>query len=146
MKYVAVLDMPVAVKQFVESGLWRGEHKFGECTAIGFGDDKVGLVAGVVYHDYNPDYGSIEMSAFSTVRDWTTRDNIALIFGKYPLLQLSCRVIVGRHSEHNHRARRIWKNLGASEHLLPELRGPDEAEVVALLKRETFLNSKYMQV
>lgn len=124
------------VQRFVELGLWGGLRGFGECQVIGFADEN-GLAAGIVYHNYDPDSDVIELSAYSARRDWLTKGRLADVFG-YPFDQLGCRICVARISEHNKRALRIWRSLGASQHPLPDLRGDGEAEVVCLLKRDTF--------
>ncbi|MBO6507982.1 MAG: N-acetyltransferase [Roseibium sp.] len=142
---VAVYDYPDAVKAFVSAGLWGRLRDFGECTSIGYANAEEGLVAGFVFHNYEPEYGSIELSGFSTRRDWATRDVVANIFGGYPFKQLGCRLLIGRHSEHNTRVRRIWKALGAEEVLIPQLRSDDESEAVAILKRDVFLKSRFMR-
>ncbi|WP_420012243.1 hypothetical protein [Tateyamaria sp.] len=52
---------------------------------------------------------------------------------RYPFDQIGCRAVVARHSEQNTRVIRIWRALGATQTKIPELRGPNEAEVVAVL-------------
>ena len=145
MKPSPVFDYHEEVKAFVERGLWDGRRRFDHCTTIGFATAQEGLVAGVVYHNYEPDNGVIELSAYSSRRDRADKHIVSLIFGQYPFLQLGCRLLVARHSEHNLRARRIWAALGANEHPIPELRGPGEAEIIATLRRDVFLNSKFMR-
>lgn len=142
---VPVYDHPVETKTFVERGLWNNERQFGECTTVGFANPEEGLVAGFVYHNYEPDSGVIELSGYSTRRDWANRGVVALIFGEYPFIQLDCRLMVARYSEHNKRVRRIWKSLGASEYVIPELRNQGEAEVIAVLHRDKFMKSRFMR-
>ena len=142
---VAIFDYPAETQAFVERGLWGAERQFGACSAIGFATAKEGLVAGFVYHNWEPDARTIELSGYSTRRDWATPKAIALIFGEYPFRQLNCRLLVARHSERNRRVRRIWTALGAKEYLISELRGPGEAEAVAVLDADVFLNSRFMR-
>lgn len=125
-----------AVRLFVEFGLWGGRRQFGASTAMGYADE-TGIVAGLVFHNYDPDTGVIEISAYSTRRDWLTKGRLVELFG-YPFDQLGVRICIARSSDTNRRALRIWKALGASQHPLPDLRGEGEAEIVSLLKRETF--------
>ncbi len=122
------------VAAFVAANIPGCERGFGNCTAIGFGDP---LVAGVVYHNWNPEGGVIELSSASIRRDWLTKANLKAIFG-YPFDQLGCQMCVARISEHNARARRIWRALGATEHVIPRLRGRHEAEVIATLTDEAW--------
>jgi len=114
-----------------ELGFTRG---FDACTAIGFGDP---IEAGIVYHNWNPEAGLIELTAASRTRTWLNKANLKTIF-EYPFSQLGCQVCIARISEHNARARRIWRALGATEHIIPRLRGPNEAEVIATLTKEAW--------
>ena len=114
-----------------ELGFTRG---FDACTAIGFGDP---IEAGIVYHNWHPEAGLIELTAASRTRTWLNKANLKTIF-EYPFSQLGCQVCIARISEHNARARRIWRALGATEHIIPRLRGPNEAEVIATLTKEAW--------
>lgn len=131
-------------KLFVEKGLWDNKQKFGECASIGFANKKNGLVAGIVYHNYEPQNQVIEISAFSSQRKWLTKKYVKLIFA-YPFEQLNLRLVVARCDEDNYRVRKIWKTLGASEAILPEMRGENKNEVVLLLKKNQWNNSKFMR-
>lgn len=120
-----------AVVDFVNREL--GE-RFSTCTAIGFGDP---IVAGIVYHNWNPETAVIEISAASSRRDWISRDNLKTVFN-YPFDELGCQLCIARISERNTRARRIWRAIGASEHLIPRLYGRAENAVIACLPVEAW--------
>ena len=139
---VPVYDHPEAVKAFVAAGLWAGQRQFGAATAIGFATAEEGLVAGFVYHGYEPEAGAIEISAYASRHNWCTRSHLERIFA-YPFEELGCRLVVARHSEDNKRVRRIWRALGAQETLIPELHAPGVAEAVALLNRQDWQNAPY---
>lgn len=132
-----------AIIRFVEHGLWNGEREFGPATAMGW-QDAQGIVAGVVFHEWAPHYGVIELSSYSARRDWLNKDRLREIFA-YPFAQLGCRVAVARISEKNARVRRIWRALGASEVIIPDLRADGEGECVATLKRSDWLQSRFMR-
>lgn len=121
------------VARFVAAGIPGCERGFGECQAIGFERDG-DLVAGIVYHNWNPESGVIEISAASTCRNWLSRDSLAEIFG-YPF-RIGCRLVVARIAESNARARRIWRSLGGDEYIIPALRSPTEAEVIYTLSAD----------
>lgn len=140
-RIVPVFDYQKEIISFVEHGLWNGQCRFSDARALGFANATDGLVAGFIYHNYDPLSRVIEMSAYSTCRDWNTPERLRLIFN-YPFAVAGVRLLVARHSEKNTRCRRMWKTFGASETLIPELHGPGEAEVVAVLKRGTWENSK----
>ena len=111
-----------------------GETGFHNYNAIGFGWP---LVAGVVYHNWNPDGGVIELSSASTTRNWLSRANLKIIFG-YPFDELDCQLCVARISEYNTRARRIWRALGATEYRIPRFYGRNEDVVIATLPVEAW--------
>jgi hypothetical protein len=122
----ALLDMP------------RG---FGECQAIGFLDAAGRLEAGVVYHNWCPEAGVIEITAASTHRRWVTRARLRTIFG-YPFDGIGCQLLVARTDEHN-MARRIFRSLGADEFRIPRLRGRHEAEYLITLTAETWREGRF---
>jgi hypothetical protein len=131
------------VERFVAEllGYPRG---FGECQAVGFLDGDGKLVAGVVYHQYQPEQGVIEISAASTCRNWLNRARLAEIFD-YPF-RIGCRLVVARIGEHNARARRIWRSLGSDEYVIPALRSPTEAEVIYVLSAEKWRAGKFKEI
>lgn len=144
MTVVPIYDHPEETKAFVERGLWNGHRQFGACVAIGFANAHEGLVAGFVYHNYDPDTGVIEVSGYSSQRKWATKELLKVIF-EYPFNQLNARLVVARHSEHNKRVRRIWRSIGALEYVIPELRSNGEAEAISVLSRNAWNNSKFMR-
>lgn len=110
---------------------------FGECQAIGFADDEGKLQAGVVYHNWSPENGTIEISAASVNRHWLTKERLSVIFD-YPFA-IGCRLVVARTGESNHRVRRIWRSLGSDEYIIPALRSPTEAEIILTLSAAQWL-------
>ena len=130
------------VVDFVARNIPGCERGFGLCQAIGFGNGSID--AGVVYHNWSPETGVIELSAASTKRDWLTRARLLEIFA-YPFDHIGCRIAVARIGEHNARARRIWRSLGADEFVIPLLRSPQEAEVIYTLTRERWKSGRFMR-
>jgi hypothetical protein len=74
-------------------------------------------------------------SGASVNRRWLTRDRLRAIFG-YPFDDLGCQMVFARHAENG--PRRLWRHLGASEHIIPRLRGRGAAEVIATLTEEAW--------
>lgn len=140
---VPVFDRPDAVQRFVERNILPpGSPGFGAAYGIGFATETEGFVAGVVFHNWDPPTGVVELSAFATRHDWLNRDRLRMIYD-YPFDHLGCRLAVARHSEHNKEARRIWRALGASETRLPQMRADDEDEILAALHADTWRKSKF---
>lgn len=129
------------VCSFVAHGLWGGRRTI-EGYGAGFATESEGLVAGIVYHNFDPDTGAIELTAYSSRRNWLNKERLRWIFD-YPFDQLGARICVARISEHNTRTLRIWRAFGAELTPIPDLRAEGEAEVIAVLRRDTWQNSKF---
>lgn len=125
----------VAVCQFVASQPgFDSDLDFGECQALGFriGGD---LIAGVVFQNWNPKAGTIEISAGATDPRWLSAKSLRAIFG-YVFGTAGCQLCVLQVAEHNDRMRSIARRLGFTEFLIPRMRGRDEALVVYTLTAE----------
>lgn len=111
---------------------------FGDCKAIGVGHGGK-LVAGVVYHNWSPEWGLIEMSAAADDRRWMTRrvvnDLLAYPFG-------FCRAVMAQTDETGP-ARSIWQRLGAAETTIPDMRGEGEANIVFILSKTTWQAGRF---
>ncbi|MBP1882383.1 GNAT family N-acetyltransferase [Sinorhizobium mexicanum] len=90
------------------------------------------LVAGVVYHNYSPEAGVIELSAAATSKRWLTRPVLTAMFG-YPFDEIGCQMAVLRVSEENRGMVEIARRFGFTSHRIPRLRGRDEAEIIFTL-------------
>lgn len=130
-----------AVVAFVAAGLGfpRG---FGPAVGMGWGD--LLIEAGVVFHNWQPEQGVVEISAYSLHRRWLNKDRLRSIFS-HAFDAFGCRMVVVRMSERNTRSRRIWKALGGQEHVIPRLLSDDEAECIVTLHRADWMASKYMR-
>lgn len=125
----AAPDINAGIAEFVSLGIPGCERGFGQCTTMGVIRDGE-LIAGIVYHNWSPETGVIEISGFGTDSRWLNRQTLHAMF-EYPFDQLGCQMVVARHPEHNKRLRRMWRAVGASEYIIPRLNGRDEALVVS---------------
>ena len=71
---------------------------FGPSTAIGVVDNSDQPMAGVVFHDYQPAYGTIQLSAAAISPRWATRRLVGTIL-RYPFLELNVHK-VGTATQH----------------------------------------------
>ncbi|OCO98928.1 MULTISPECIES: GNAT family protein [unclassified Ensifer] len=110
------------------AGCGRG---FADFTTMGV-IDQGALVAGVVFHNYVPEAGVIELSAASVCKRWLTRQVLKGMFG-YPFDELGCQMVALRVSEHNAGMIAIAERFGFSSHRIPRLRGRGEAEIIFTL-------------
>ena len=129
------------VAEFVSRMIPGCDRDFGPCTAMGVLDNDGKLVAGLVYHNFYPENGVIEISAASISKLWMTRPVLRAIFD-YPFDQLGCQLVVFRVAPADMPLRRILKAFGATEHVIPRLRGRDEAEVIVTLTDNAWKTNK----
>lgn len=113
------------------------DRGFGDCTAIGVERDE--LIAGIVYHNWHPEAGVIEVSGAAIDKRWIRRDILAGLF-EYPFS--FCQMIVA-HQDKDNRTRRMFKALGADEYVIPRLRGRDRDGYITTITAEQWAQSRF---
>lgn len=109
---------------------------FGPCQAIGVLNEAGELVAGVVYHSYDPDCPSVEMSFAATARNWLTRGLIRQLM-EYPFKRLGCRRVTGCTPKRAKEARGFLDAFGFKrEGSIRQAFGDDDAIISGLLAKE----------
>lgn len=88
-----------------------GLDGFGPCTAIGVISDSGEAVAGCVYHDYQPRFGTIQMSCAAESPRWAAKGVIRGLLA-YPFDQLGCRLAWLATPHRNERTIRFVKGIG----------------------------------
>lgn len=104
--------------------------------------DRGEVIAVVVYHNWSRRCGVIELSAAATTPRWLARPVLYSMFA-YPFLHLGCRVVVLRVSERNQRMISIALRYGFTGYRIPQLRGPDEAEIILTLTAEDWQSNGF---
>ena len=100
------------------------------------------LIAGVIYHNYHPENGVIELSSASISKRWLTKPVINAMFF-LPFNRLGCQLVVLRVSERNIGMVKIARKFGFSETLIPRLRGRNEGEYIFTLTDDDWRASPY---
>ena len=112
---------------------------FGECVALRvYKEDTIGAV---VFYNYDADAGVICMSAAGEP-GWLTRP-ILYAMHSYCFDQVGCQAVVMQVAETNYRMRRIARAYGYREHVIPRLRGRNEAECLMVLPDEIWRASRF---
>jgi RimJ/RimL family protein N-acetyltransferase len=109
---------------------------FGQCSALGVisGDGKP--LAGIVFHDYQPAYGTIQISMAAESPRWASRRIIGEILS-YPFKQLGVRKIWTATPLKNERAIRFNKGIGfKQEAVLANQFGDDHAVICRMFKKQ----------
>lgn len=99
------------------------------------------IIGGVVFHDYNPEAGTICMSAAGET-GWLTRRVIAAIHG-YVFDVAGCQLAVLDVSENNSLMLRVARAVGYREYRIPRLRGRNEAAMILTLSDDDWRGSKF---
>lgn len=121
------------------SKLARCPAGFGECRTAAVLNSQGDFVAGLVFHNWTPEYGVIEVSAAATDSKWAQRN---ILSEALEYVFRHNQLAVARCSENNKRVRRLWRALGADEVVIPRLRGRDEAEAILTLSDEAWSASR----
>ena len=115
---------------------------FGRCKAIGVIDEEGKPIAGIVYHNFDPESGVIEMSGAATTPRWLTRETLERMYS-YPFLQIGCQMVLMRVAAENER---LLRQLAAYGYMLinvPRMFGRDRDGVICLLTYEDWIGNKF---
>jgi RimJ/RimL family protein N-acetyltransferase len=109
---------------------------FGPCKAIGVENSRGELIGGVVYHNYMPVVGNIELSFAADTAKWLTRPIICGLLS-YPFDQLQCQRVTGVTPRRATSARRFLDQFGFKrEGCVRRGFGTDHAIISGLLREE----------
>lgn len=113
------------------------ENDFGPCGSMGiFKDSK--LIATIIFHGWQPEYGIMEISAAATSPAWLTKRTIREIMANC-FDRHDCQQIVSRMAVDNKRAIQIYKFLGFKSVRLPNMRGSGKHEWLMLLLKDQWV-------
>jgi RimJ/RimL family protein N-acetyltransferase len=139
--YVYGQDEAVAgfVAQFIPECRERG---FGRCKAIGIVDE-TGLLGGLVYKNWQPELGTIEISGAALPgTNWFSRRTIQIMH-EYPFYQIGCQMVIMTTMDDNIIVQRILAAIGYTFYRIVRLGGRDKDGVVCTLTVEQWEQSKY---
>lgn len=115
---------------------------FGNCTTIGIVEGNM-LIAGLVYHEFNPDAGTIEISGAAVPGHyWLTRETLKRMY-QYPFLGCRCQMVVQRVPAEDERQLRMMAVFGYSFIRIPRALGRDRDGVLCLLTYEDWCGNKF---
>lgn len=132
------------VAWWVSRQIWGDDRGFGECVALGVANRKMEIIAGLVFHNWEPEAGIIEVSGAATDPRWMTRRVMNVALG-YAFDDAGCQMVVARQSLENKAPRRAWKALGAQEIIIPRMRGRDEDGLLITLTDDAWRSSRFYE-
>jgi len=143
LRYVYGQDQIIArfVASLVHHVGWRGFPS--NAKSIGVIDDAGKLIAGIVYTNWNPEAGTIEISGAALPgKNWLTRETLRRMFG-YPFLELHCQMVVMRVQAENVRLLRQLAAYGFNFVEIPRMYGRDRHGVICTLTDEAWAENKF---
>lgn len=114
-----------AVERFVAGLIPRCADGFGPCQAIGVIDNDGKLIAGWVWHGWDPSAETMEFSGASINPHWMTQDILHALFS-YAFDEVKCQMVLTRNSESNKRLHRQLARYGFTRWDVPRLFGRGE--------------------
>lgn len=121
------------------AGFVRG---FGKCKAIGVIDKDGRLVGGVVFHNWHPEAGVMEVSAASIDPRWMAGTIHRRVFA-YPFDQAGCQLIVLKVRADNERMASMARRIGFDAHLIPRMYGRESDGFIFTLTDDAWRQSRF---
>jgi RimJ/RimL family protein N-acetyltransferase len=128
------------LRRYVATRLHGDESVYADCGSLGIVSDKK-LLGAVLFHNWQPDFGTIELSAAADSPRWLLKQTIREIMG-ICFDQLQCQQIFSRMAADNERAAQIYEFLGFNCILLPNMRGAGKHEYLMLLTVDEWRENK----
>ena len=112
------------------------ERGFGKCAAIGVINEEGKLVGGLVYRNWCPEVGTIEISGAALPgTNWLSRRTLELVY-HYPFYEIGCHMVIQTTMADNEPALIVKAKIGFTFYRIKDLGGPDRDGVIATLTRE----------
>jgi RimJ/RimL family protein N-acetyltransferase len=103
------------------------------------------LLAGIVYHNWDPEAGIIEISGAALPgQPWLSRETLKRMY-RYPFHHLNCQMVVQRTPADNERLLYVLARYGYTFVKIPRLFGRDRDGVVCCLTAEAWESNKFNQ-
>ena len=119
-----------------------GPLGFGNCRAIGICDDNDELIAGLVYNNFNPKAGTMEISGAALPGKYWATPQTLLYMHTFPFGQCRCQMVTMRVRKSDERLLRQLRALGYELVGLPRIFGRDEDGVICYLTDDAWKANK----
>ena len=131
------------VCNFVAKIVWGDHRRFDDnAAAVGVIDCKGVMVGGIVWHNWQPEAGTIEISAGTISKRWLTRKLIWQIFS-YPFDRCNCQCVFAQTRADNGPVAKLLEGIGFNSIDVPRLHGRDADGVLWWLPEETWRAGSY---
>ncbi len=127
-------ELNAMIGDFVCGVIWGEPGRIPDFASLGVFDGDQ-LIAGVLYHNWYPETGVIELTSASISKRWLARPVLNAMFS-LPFDRWNCQLCALRVSERNTGMISIAERFGFKSYRIPRLRGRDEAEIIFTLTDE----------
>lgn len=125
-----------AIADFVAQMIPHCRYGFGNCKTIGVIDAAGRTIAGIVFHNWNPQFGLIEITAAALPRSrWFMRETIRRMYG-YPFDIAQAQMILHWVRADNTPLLRQLAAIGCTRTLVPRMFGRDMDAMLCTLTCE----------
>ena len=116
---------------------------FGKCRAIGIIDEQGRMIAGLVYHNWMPEAGVIDLSVAALPGSgWFSRETVWRMYA-YPFIDAGVQMVSHLVPADATPSLRQLATLGCMLIEIPRILGRHRDGVLGLLTRETWESSKF---
>ena|SRR4249920_435396 len=105
--------------------------------------DQGDLIAGIVFHNWDPEAGIIEISGAALPGEpWLSRETLRRMF-QYPFHDCGCQMVVQRTPRDDEKLLGVLAKFGYDFILIPRLFGRKRDGVVCVLTDDAWANNKF---
>jgi len=118
---------------------------FGKCQALGIIDEQGRMIAGIVYHNWMPEAGVVDISVAALPgTGWFSRETVWRMYA-WPFIDMEAQMVSHLVPADALHTQRQLATLGCMLIDIPRILGRDRDGVLGLLTREAWESSKFHQ-
>ena len=121
------------------------EQGFGRSRAIGVANSDLELIGGIVYHNFQPKAGWIEVSVAALPGHRCVTPATLAVMYRYPFMELGCQMVAHTFPKSSAHLERQGAALGGMLINIPRMFGREMDGTVCLLTYEDWVASKVCQ-
>lgn len=129
--------------QFITTLIWGSPRDMTDGTVMAVTEGNE-VIAAILFHNWQPDEGVVEMTAASVSARWLSRPILRRIF-EFAFKGLRCQLAVMRVDPDNKRMCRIAEAFGFHRYDIPRLRGRNKAEAIFILGDDEWRSGKFFK-
>jgi RimJ/RimL family protein N-acetyltransferase len=134
-------EIYTAMERFVSERIWGKPKEFGIGRAMAVAHNGV-IIAGLIYTNYDPDCGIIEISGAADTSRWLTKPVLKAMF-EFPFNELKCQAVFMTVDLENHNISSILERYGFKRYEIPRLRGRDKTGVIFMLSDDAWRSNGF---